>query len=202
MSCAASEAKVVALASPGLAEGSAVDGCRPALTGKGGPVAWQVTRPATATSGAAITETSREQVDTRYPICIVDSITATDVDIGVDFTPLGGQLDQAAGLIFRVQDPDNYYVVRANALENNVRLYRTVNGERRQFAGADVTVSSGKMQHLQIRVEGDRITVTFEGKQLYKAYDRTFPARGTIGLWTKADSSTVFTTLTVTILKE
>jgi hypothetical protein len=92
----------------------------------------------------------------------------------------------------RVRDEDNYSVARANALEGNVRLYKVVDGRRRQFAGVDVEVPRGRWQELGLRVEGDRLTVSLDGRELFGATDRTFAQTGRVGLWTKADSLTHF----------
>ena len=197
--CAGGAAQVLRLASPGAAVGAPPDNCRPALTGQGGPVAWQVLLDH---DQAALAETSRVAVDNRFPLCVVDSVKASDVELGVSFTPIAGKIDQAAGLMFRVQDPDNYYVARANALENNVNLYHVVKGVRRQIAGAKVPVLTGKTQQLGVRIEGDAIRVSFDGRTLINANDQTIRGSGAVGLWTKADSFTAFHELTITVLKE
>ena len=72
---------------------------------------------------AALAEMSRVALDNRFGLCIVDTVNASDVELGVSLTPIGGKIDQAAGPVFRVKDANNYYVARANALENNVNLY-------------------------------------------------------------------------------
>ncbi len=199
----AQDFRTIELASPALKKGAAVDGCRPEKTGRaGGPVHWQVFKPAGEKSGATIAETSREPVDPKYPICIFDNIRATDVEISVDLTPLEGDIDRAGGLAVRVIDPNNYYVVRANALEHNVRLYHVVKGARDQFAGIAENVFSGRPQQLRLRVEGDRFTVEFNHRKLFDARDSTFKGSGAVALWTKADSLTEFSNLTVKILKD
>ena len=100
----------------------------------------------------------------------------------------------------RLIDRDNYYVVRANALEDNVRLYRVIKGDRQQFAGADVKVPSGAWQELRLVVRGNRFEVFLAGKSLYAATDATFPAAGRVALWTKADSVTAFDDLRIVAL--
>ena len=97
----------------------------------------------------------------------------------------------------RVRNEDNYYIARANALEDNVRLYKVVDGKRQQFAGVDVEVPAGGWQELGLKVEGDRLTVSLDGKELFGATDRTFAEAGRVGLWTKADSLTHFDDLVV-----
>jgi len=197
--CAASDTRVVRLASPQAVVGTPPDSCRPALTGEGGPVAWQVLL---VHNRAALAEMSRVAVDNRFPLCVVDTVKASDVELGVSFTPIAGKIDQAAGLMFRVKDANNYYVARANALENNVNLYHVVKGVRRQIAGVEVPVLTGKTQQLGVRIEGDAIKVSFDGRPLINVNDRTIRGSGAVGLWTKADSLTAFYELTVSVLKE
>jgi len=118
----------------------------------------------------------------------------------VKFKPVSGKEDQAGGLIFRVQDGNNYYVVRGNALENNVVLYKTVNGKRsslpvkgRMFGyGVDAKVPSGKWSTLRVEFVGKLFTVSLNGSRLFEVEDETFKDAGGVGVWTKADSVTVF----------
>jgi hypothetical protein len=197
--CVAGDAQVVRLAGPEAAVGAPPDSCRPALTGGGGPVAWQVLL---VHNRAALAEMSRVAVDNRFPLCVVDTVQASDVELAVSFTPIAGKIDQAAGLMFRVKDANNYYVVGANALGNNVNLYHVVGGVRQQIAGVNVPVLTGKTQQLGVRVEGDAIKVSFEGRSIINVNDRTIQGSGAIGLWTKADSLTAFYELTFSVLKE
>src|SRR5260370_39805344 len=145
---------------------------------------------------------SRRAVDNRFPLCVVDAVKASDVELGVSFTPISGKIDQAAGLIFRVKDANNYYVARANALENNVNLYHVTKGVRRQIAGIQVPVPTGKTQQLGVRIEGDAINVSLDGRPLINVHDRTIEGPGAVGLWTKADSLTAFYELTISVLRE
>ena len=105
---------------------------------------------------------------------------------------MAGNVDQAGGIAVRLADPDNYYVVRANALEDNVRFYRVVKGAREQLEGANVKVTPNEWHQLGLRAEGERFTITFDGKPLFTATDRTFAGAGKVALWTKADSVTRF----------
>ena len=191
--CAAGVTRVIRLAGPEAVVGAPVDSCRPALTGEGGPVAWQVLL---VHNRAALAEGSRVAVDNRFPICIVEDVKASDVELSVSFTPIAGKIDQAAGLIFRVKDANNYYVARANALENNVNLYHATNGVRRQIAGVDVSVPNAA------RMEGNAIKVSLDGRALIEVVDRTIQSPGAVGLWTKADSLTAFYELTIAVIRE
>jgi len=124
-----------------------------------------------------------------------------DVEVSTRFKPVSGKEDQAGGLVVRLQDAENYYVTRANALEDNVRFYRVVNGRRQQLASASVKVAPGEWHSLTLRAEGNRFTVSFDGKQLITHADPTFKAPGKVGLWTKADSVTRFESLTIKSLR-
>ena len=92
-----------------------------------------------------LAETSGDRTSDRFPLAILKGFEARDVEVRVRFKPVSGKVDQAAGLMVRVRDEDNYYIARANALEGNVRLYKVVDGKRRQFAGADVEVPNGRV---------------------------------------------------------
>ena len=96
--------------------------------------------------------------------------------------------------------PNDYYVVRANALENNVRFYRVVKGNREQLGTADVKVPSNEWSALGLRAEGGRFTVSLNGNALYAVTDRTFESAGKVALWTKADSVTRFERLEINTL--
>jgi len=168
------------------------------LAGKGKPVRWVVLNDPSAPAGPKVlAETSGDSTSDRFPLAILDGFEAINVEASVSFKPVGGQVDQAAGLVVRLQDSDNYYIARANALENNVRLYRVVDGRRQQFAGVDVPVPNGRWQTLMLRVEDERFAVALDGRELFGATDRTFSEAGRVGLWTKADSLTHFDDLVV-----
>jgi hypothetical protein len=175
---------------------------QPMLTGRGGPVAWRVIDDPTAPAGSKVlTETSKDTTDYRFPLAVFDQPVLADLDVAVRFKPVAGEVDRAAGIAVRLADRDNYYVVRANAAEDNVRLYKVVKGERRQFAGANAKVRSGVWQELRLVVRGNRFEVFFDGKSLYSATDTTFTAAGRVALWTKADSVTSFDDLRITSLR-
>ena len=158
---------------------------------------WVVTEMADAPSGKhVVVQTDADKTDTRFPVLIADSGEYGDLDVSMKAKAISGKIDQGMGLVFRFRDPQSYYIVRANALENNFRLYRIVKGKRLQFAGANVKVSSGQWHTVRVVAKGDRITCWFDGKQLIDAHDKTYTS-GKIGLWTKADSVIAFDDLTV-----
>ena len=169
-----------------------------ALTGGGGPVAWVVKEDASAlSSGKVLAQTSTDKTDYRFPLCIYDKFTARDVEVSVKFKAVAGKVDQAAGLVARYQDKGNYYITRANALEDNVNLYKVIGGSRKHFAGIKAKVSSGEWHGLKLRVKGSHFQVFFDDKLLFEADDDTFKDPGKVGLWTKADSVTYFDDLQI-----
>ena len=113
------------------------------------------------------------------------------------FKPIAGREDQAGGVVWRWRDADNYYVARANALEDNVRLYHVVKGTRLQFAGWNGKVSSGVWHSLRVDAKGDHFEVYWDEKKVIDAHDSTFSEPGKVGVWTKADSVTLFDDLTI-----
>jgi hypothetical protein len=161
---------------------------------------WVVQEVALAPSGKLVlAQTNTESTDGRFALCVYDKLSAKDVSVTVRFKCVAGKVDQAAGLVVRYQDRDNYYVARANALEDNIRLYKVEKGKRHQFASASVRVPSGEWQDLTLAVLGTKLTVSHNGKVLYEHEDTTFKDAGKVGLWTKADSVTQFDDLTIKV---
>jgi hypothetical protein len=127
-----------------------------------------------------------------FPVCIKRDTNVENGFVAVKFKPVAGKEDQAGGVIWRCKDKDNYYVARANALENNVTIYHTINGQRVAFKSVKQTVKPGNWHSLRVDFERDEFTVTFDGKKVIKARDESFKEPGKVGLWTKADSLTLF----------
>jgi hypothetical protein len=178
------------------ATGNLPPGLSPGLTGGGPSPRWVVVEDLSSPTGPRVlVEISRDRTATRFPHVVVDGFEVRDVAVSVTFRPIGGRVDQAAGLVTRYRDARNYYVARANALEDNVRLYRVVDGQRIQFAGTDARVPRDRWQALGLTVRGDRFEVSLDGRVLFAATDRTFAEAGRIGVWTKADSLTHFDAL-------
>ena len=172
-----------------------------ALTGQGGPGKWIVVNDETSFAGRVIEQSSADRTDYRFPLAIFEPVVAKNIDVSVRFKPIAGRVDQAGGIAVRVLDGDNYYVVRANALEDNVRLYRVVRGRREQIGGKDIKVSSNEWHALGIKAVGEQFTIEFDGKTLFSTSDKTFAGTGRIGLWTKSDSVTRFDQITIDVLE-
>ncbi len=167
-------------------------------TGQGRPGKWVVRRDPSAPAGDhVLAQVDPDDTDNRFPLAVADAPVVKDLLLEVRCKQVSGKTDQACGLVFRYQDENNYYVTRANALEDNVRLYHVVNGKRRQFAGWNGKVASQVWHTLAVEARGDRFRVFFDGKPVMDAKDDTIKDPGKVGLWTKADSVTHFDALSV-----
>lgn len=177
-----------------------------ALTGSGRPGVWVVRKDdAVPDRGNVLAQTDADRTSFRFPVAVFNDVTARDVDISVRFRPISGRVDQAAGLMWRYQDANNYYIVRANALEGNVVLYKVENGKRTDLPlkgsgrtyGKKAAVPKNAWSQLGVTVRGSLFTVSLNGQGLYEVEDATFTAAGKVGVWTKADSVTYFDDFTV-----
>ena len=162
------------------------------LTGGGPAPNWEIVADATAAGGKALAQTSKDSTDHRFPLAIYSAAAPANVEVTVRFKPVAGKVDQAGGVVVRLVDANNYYIARANALEDNIRFYRVVKGNRQQLASANVKVRSGEWRTLTLRADGENFAVASDGQQLFTVRDGTFPQAGKVGLWTKADSVTNF----------
>jgi hypothetical protein len=170
-------------------------------TGQGTGGKWTVVGDPTAAKGRAIAQISKDRTDYRFPLAVYKPFSGKNLEISVRFKPVAGTVDEAGGVALRLLTPDDYYVARANALEDNVRFYRVVKGKREQLASANTKISANQWHTLALKAEGDRFTVSFDGKALISAQDGTFPDAGKVALWTKADSVTYFDTISIRPLK-
>ncbi len=170
-------------------------------TGQGREGKWVVLTDASAPAGDhVLAQTDMDGTDYRFPVAVADAPEVKDLRLEVRCKPVSGKVDEACGLVFRFKDPGNYYVARANALEDNVNLYHVVDGRRREIKGWSGKVTPNTWHSLAIEARGDRLQVFWEGKPIIDARDDTFRDAGKVGLWTKADSVTYFDALTVTPL--
>ncbi len=166
------------------------------VTGKGSPH-WSVEADESAVSAPHVLKQTGKGT---YPWCVLNEVAPADGLVEVRFKPVAGKEDQAAGIVWRFQDADNYYVCRANALENNVVLYKVKKGRRTPLGivgrkggyGVRANVPRGQWSTLRVEFNGPRFAVLLNGERLFEVEDDTFTAAGQIGLWTKADSVTLF----------
>ncbi len=176
-----------------FAPGASPVGFTSHLTGQGTAGKWEIRVDSSAPSGPKVlAQTSTDPTDYRFPVLVYDGFTAKDVEVSVGCKAVAGKVDQACGVVARFADKNNYYIARANALENNVRLYHVVAGRRVQFAGTNHTVTSGEWHTLALEIKGAHFRVLFDGKLLFEADDKTIAGAGKVGVWTKADSVTHF----------
>jgi len=164
-----------------------------ALTGGGSRGTWVVQ----AGDGAPLRErvlaqTDADATEDRYPLLIADAVSARDVRASVQFQARSGEVDQAAGIVVRCRDAQTYYLVRANALEGNVRFYRVLDGVRKQLGSAVVPVTGRTWHKLLVEARGESFRIEYDGRTLYTVEDATLQRAGKTGLWTKADSVTWF----------
>src|SRR5881409_1138340 len=166
-------------------------------TGKGKPGRWIVQAEKDAPSaGNVLAQLDPDTTDYRFPVAVANEPRLGDVGLSVRCKPVSGRVDQACGLVFRYQDEDNYYLTRANALEDNVRFYYVKNGRRIQLANWSGKVTSSVWHELRVDFQGDHVEVYWDGTKRIDAHDRTFSGPGRVGVWTKADSYTLFDDLT------
>ena len=174
--------------------GSPPKGWMLTMTGKGAPK-WTVEREESS-KGLMLNQSGKAS----YPLALKEGTNIKDGFVEARFKPISGSDDRAGGLVWRAKDANNYYVVRANALEDNVVLYKTVNGTRSSLDivgqkggyGVKIAVPANQWHTLRVEFAGTRFMVSFNGQPLFEVEDSTFTAAGMVGLWTKADSVTAF----------
>jgi hypothetical protein len=193
-----SAATVIAIAN--MSVGSPPTDFKFARTGQGGPGKWAVVNDTSSFTGSVIEQSSTDRTDYRFPLAIFEPIVAKNVAVSISFKPVAGRIDQTGGIAVRVADADNYYIVRANALEDNVRFYRVIKGRREQIEGVNTKVAANEWHKLGLKAQGDRFTIEFDGKRLFTTTDKSFAGAGKIALWTKADSVTRFDQIAIDVL--
>ncbi len=157
-------------------------------TGRGA-AKWTIEKDDTASSKPNVLKQSGEAT---YPVCLKNDTSLQNGFVEVKFKPISGKEDQAGGVIWRCKDADNYYIARANALEGNVTIYHTIKGRRTEKKRTQMKVSSHEWHALRVDFRGNHFTVTFDGKKAIEWDDKTFTEAGMAGVWTKADSVTLF----------
>jgi hypothetical protein len=158
-------------------------------TGQGSLGRWVVLAAADAPSQPnVLAQTDADSTDYRFPVAVVDGSSFKDLDLSVSCKPISGKVDQGCGLVWRFKDENNYYLARANALEDSVRAYHVKDGRRVQFASWTGKVASQRWHKLRVDAKGEKLAVYFDDQKVIDARDATFADAGKVGLWTKADS--------------
>ena len=170
------------------ARGTAPGGWNCGVTGKGTPK-WTVDADPSAPSAPNVL---RQSASGTFAWCVKNAVSVADGFVEVKLKPEKGKEDQAGGVVWRWKDGDNYYVARANALENNVSLYYTANGKRNTIKYVNAPVPASVWHTLRVEFSGARIKVLLDGKTYIEQEDGRVQGAGAVGVWTKADSVTAF----------
>ncbi|MGA2770789.1 MAG: hypothetical protein ABSG26_08240 [Bryobacteraceae bacterium] len=165
-----------------------------AMTNRGGAPRWEIRKDGSApTQPNVLAQVSDDPTGDRFPLAILDNMSLRDGDVSVRIKPVAGREDQGGGLVWRYRDANNYYLARANALEENVALYKVENGRRIPLApGVKHEIPSNGWSILKVSVRGNRFQVYLDHRRILQGWDNTFAAAGQVGLWTVADSVTYF----------
>ncbi len=135
-----------------------------------------------------------------YKLVLIDGTESSDVEVAMSFFAVDGKADMGGGIVWRAADDRHYYLARANPLEQNVRMYRVVNGVRHLLQNSDHTIEVGKWHRLHVVAKGCRLQVYYDQHPVFDLCDDTFK-EGRIGLWTKSDAVTYFDELRLVIHK-
>ena len=162
-----------------------------AVTGQGRPGVW-IVRKDDQTHNNVLAQTDPDRTDYRFPVAVYDDFSGKDVDLSVQFKAISGKGDQGAGIVWRYRDPNNYYITRCNALEDNCTIYHVISGRRQAFLNHNVKVPANLWHTLKVEATGDHFVVTYDGNKVLDAKDESFKDAGKVGLWTKADSVIAF----------
>lgn len=123
----------------------------------------------------------------------LDQSVGPDLEVTVNMTPLAGSTDQGGGIMFRIVDERNFYLLRYNPLKKDLRLYRVVDGVGEKLAAAEnIEHTPGTTHSLSVRARGAALTGWMDGKELVSATDDRYSKSGSVGLWTKSDAATAF----------
>lgn len=190
----------VVLSSPLVDEGSDPNGCSPDVSGFGGPSVWKVRLERYLLDGKALVEESRQATLNRFPLCIADRPVAKNAEVELSFVAHEGGIARVAGIVLRFADPQDFYVVEADALAGRVRLVRVVDGQQRPIVDSTVSFTTGAAHSLRVRAIDASFTATFDDQVLFEAYDSAIASPGRFGIWSRADSATSFGDLFITLL--
>src|SRR5712692_1289929 len=162
---------------------------------------WKILQTEAANNGTHVLgQVMGKGAEHAYKVVLIQGTTATDLDVRVSFLPISGKADMGGGLIWRATDDRKYYLTRANPLEQNIRVYRVVNGVRHLLQNFDQTIDVRQWHTLRVTHRGCRVNIFYDDKQVFDLCDKTFHD-GMIGLWTKSDAVTYFDDLQFQHLK-
>ena len=176
------------------------------FTGKGKSTNWKVIDDQ---GNKVLAQLSSDHPNYHFNEVVFDGLQLKNVELKVRLKGVQGKMDQGGGFVWRFTDANNYYVVRANPLEDNVVLYKVENGKRTDLPligkgktyGVDVPKLGSGWNDLKLTVQDDIFTVYLNGKQIFQVEDKTFTNAGKVGLWTKADAVSYFDDFKITAIK-
>jgi hypothetical protein len=157
---------------------------------------WSVVDDPTAPSPTHALGQIGKSGENAFNLVVMDDVKQSDVELAVKMKAVAGDTDQGGGLAWRISDPKNYYLARFNPLERNFRIYKVIDGERKQLQSASVQVTPG-WHELRVTMRGDTIKASIDGHGTVTARDTSFSAAGKVGLWTKSDAQTRFDDLKI-----
>jgi hypothetical protein len=177
-----------------LPVGAMPPGWSVAMAHQGRPPRWEVRKDQTApTQPYVLAQLSSESEGDRFPLAILDGVILRDGDVSVRIKPVAGRDDQAGGVVWRYRDPLNYYVVRANAADKTVAVFRVQNGQRPVLlASAKHDVAANAWSILKISARGARFQVYVDHRRVLEGQDSAFIGAGGVGLCTVAESEVYF----------
>lgn len=171
--------------------------CTQGITGAGHVTHWEAVPDPQALDHWALAETGHDETDLHFPICISEQTVVFNADVTLRFKIVGGTHARSAGLVLRAQTANDYYVVRADALDGSVRFYRMIGGRRAELKGTKVMVASDVQHALRVVAKRDQFEVFLDNKSLFKLTDTSLMQPGPVGVWSQADSVTHFQSLLV-----
>jgi len=188
-----------------LAEGDKPQGFKSELVGEGKPGDWRIiledvppalkpfsTRAVSTTKRPVLAQLSKDKTDERFPVFVYQDEIFDDFTMTVRFKIVDGEAEQMAGVVFRYQDTNNFYVARANAKDGNFRFYKVVNGVRGTIIGPSMEIKKGIWYELTINCKGNKIQIMLDGKEVMPTLTDNSFGKGKIGFWTKSDSVAYF----------
>ena len=176
------------------------------FTGKGKSTNWKVIDDQ---GNKVLAQLSSDHPNYHFNEVVFDGLQLKNVELKVRLKGVQGKMDQGGGFVWRFTDANNYYVVRANPLEDNVVLYKVENGKRTDLPligkgktyGVNVPKLGSGWNDLKLTVQDDIFTVFLNGKEIFQVKDKTFTNAGKVGLWTKADAVSYFDDFKITAIK-
>jgi hypothetical protein len=168
-------------------------------TGQGDLGKWTLVRDPTAAEGLAIEHVSTDPHDDRFPLAIYQAIAAENVEVKVRLKIVSGA-SLTAGFAVSLRNPNSYYAISANAFEQRVDLLLFADGKARRVDSAEADVLPDRWHTLGVTLNDDHFKISFDGKVLFTAFERTRMKDGRIALWIQEDTVTRFDRIDVRVL--